>query len=66
MAVLFVEISCEEIPARMQQAAITALESGLVSAHLWLFGHGNFSITFWIRPATHASSTAPLTVLTAK
>ena len=31
MAVLFVEISCEEIPARMQQAAITALESGLVS-----------------------------------
>ncbi len=31
MAVLFVEISCEEIPARMQQAAITALEDGLVS-----------------------------------
>lgn len=32
MASLFVELSSEEIPARMQKAAILALETGLVSA----------------------------------
>ena len=32
MASLFVEISSEEIPARMQNTAISALETGLVSA----------------------------------
>ena len=31
MAVLFVEISCEEIPARMQKNAIAALERNLTS-----------------------------------
>lgn len=33
MAVLFLEIGCEEIPARLQKKAIADLKKGLVSVY---------------------------------